>query len=170
MAVMALSDFCILLSHELIHSVWDGKDIPYYVCKIGIFVFYYSLHMSVALLVTMTAEKYISIKYPLHSLSWITRRKCIFVIIILALFMAIIDGHIFATIEPGKHYGNDYKSCRMITYNEKYISFISAYRWVDTTIYCFIPISCLVLLNGLIIWHLTQSTTGDGTLSGRGFV
>ncbi len=66
MAVMSISDLIILLSHEMIHSVWDGRDIPLYVCKIGIFLFYYSLHMSVALLIAMTTEKYLSIRFPLQ--------------------------------------------------------------------------------------------------------
>ncbi len=78
MAVMAASDFLVLLSHGVLYYFWLQNDVPYAVCKIGTFVFYFSVHLSVALLVAMTMEKWIGIKYPLQSAVWITRYGIIF--------------------------------------------------------------------------------------------
>ena len=78
MAIIAASDFLVLLSHGVLYYFWLQNNVPYTVCKIGTFVFYFSLHLSVALLVAMTMEKWIGIKYPLQSAVWITRYGIIF--------------------------------------------------------------------------------------------
>ena len=158
MAVMACSDILILTSYFLktIVYIWFNQVISRIFCIIILPVFY-SIHYSAALLVAMTVEKYISVKYPLKASIWITRRKAIFVITGLGIILFALNIHHFIYVQPVLQFNSNEKHCFYFDDNRHYWFLTTVYKWIDSSVYCFIPITSLSILNGLIIRLLLRA-------------
>ena len=101
MAVMACSDILILTSYFIRRIVyqWFNHETTRIFC-IFIRPIFYSIHYSAALLVAMTVEKYISVKYPLKASVWITRRRAAIVILTLGIVILALNLHHFFYVVP----------------------------------------------------------------------
>ena len=159
MAVMACSDILILTSYFIRQIVyqWFNHETTRIFC-IFIRPIFYSIHYSAALLVAMTVEKYISVKYPLKASVWITRRRAAIVILTLGIVILALNLHHFFYVVPVNMSKNStVLYCSYKEDNNHFWFLKNIYRWLDASVYCFIPIVSLCILNGLIIKQLILS-------------
>ena len=166
MAVTACSDILILTSYflKMIVSTWFNYAISRIFCIIILPVFY-SIHYSAALLVAMTVEKYISVKYPLKASIWITRRKAIFVITGLGVILFALNIHHVIYVQPVLQFNSTEKHCFYFDDNRHFWFLTTVYKWIDSSIYCFIPITSLSILNGLIIRLLLKAKNESAAMA-----
>ena len=116
----------------------------------------------------MTVEKYISVKYPLKASVWITRRKAAFVILTLGLIVLALNLHHFFYIVPvGFGKNSTVIHCSYKEDNKHFWFLKNIYRWIDGSIYCFIPIILLCVLNGLIIKQLILSKKQNSAMTNK---
>ena len=163
MAVMAGSDTVLLVTYatEKIVYHWFSDITSRTYCIFVRAGFFCCMHFSVMLLVTMTIEKFISVKYPLEAALWITRRKLVLVIIFLGVFVLTIDGHHAFYVKPMPVLNSTTLHCHYDEDTTYYLFRSTIYRWIDASIYCFIPITLLCLLNGLIVRLILNSKTNQ---------
>ena len=164
---MAGSDIIILTSYFIRNIVyqWFSYEITRIFC-IFIVPIFYSIHYSAALLVAMTVEKYISVKYPLKASVWITRKRAAFVVLTLGVIVLALNLHHFFYIVPVKSGTNSTVIYCSHKEGNRYFWFLkNIYRWLDGSVYCFIPIVSLCVLNGLIVKQLILSKKQNNAMT-----
>ncbi len=96
-------------------------------------------------------EKAISIKYPLKAGVSIRRKSAMITIIILFIVIFCIDCHNLIHKTSQLLIGKESKICLTTEESKLHFLAIKIYSWIDASIYCFIPITLLCILNGIII-------------------
>ena len=167
MTAMACSDIIILISYciRIIILEWFNSVTSRVYCVLIRPVFTCGLHYSALLLVAMTIEKYTSVKYPLRAAVWITRKRAVFVVIVLGIFALLVNIHQAFYVKP-VFFSNYNKTFCYYESNTDYFWFESrVFKWIDASIYCFIPISSLSILNGLIVNLLLKAKEESKTMT-----
>ncbi|CAF1625594.1 unnamed protein product, partial [Didymodactylos carnosus] len=98
LTILALADFLFLLFNSLpewlgtLYKI-DFKLTSQTMCRLIPHLVYLTSHLSAGLVVTVTVERYIAVKYPLiaHKLNTIRNTK--FVILILIIILFLLDSH-----------------------------------------------------------------------------
>ncbi|KAL8577077.1 hypothetical protein ACOMHN_058125 [Nucella lapillus] len=147
--------FCVLISRYLgntifyLHSNWA--------CGLHYFLFYFTIHLDVLVLLAMTVDRFIVVKFPLKAQGWCTPKSAIRVITGLGIFSFALNFQIFFNrrLVPSGN-PNDplicwYPAGEIENFMEK------IYTIIDASIYSFIPFLSLLTLNLLIIRQLKQS-------------
>ncbi|ESP01663.1 hypothetical protein LOTGIDRAFT_139345 [Lottia gigantea] len=158
LAMIAVTDVLVLIlnimfmarkfpGHEIFH---EGT------CGLIFFLMYFSIHYNVALLVTMTLERFVAIKYPLHAQNWFTIRRARIVIIVEGILAFAFDFHNFFTRKMITDEDTGLEMCSQE--GELNIFFIrKVWPWFDAVVYCYLPLTCLFTLNILIIREVRQA-------------
>ncbi|KAK6183034.1 hypothetical protein SNE40_010586 [Patella caerulea] len=165
----------VILSVVLCYHVnrYPGVNVFHsWTCSVITFLFYFSIHFDTLLLLAMTAERYIVVRFPLKAAS-ITRKKTLMIIAGIGTFSLALNLHIFFTRGMNEVDGRSF--CGYTGEMEKYFV-TKVYPWIDSTIYCFIPMSSLFILNILIISNIRKAgkiqkkmvANGNGVSTGRG--
>ena len=121
-------------------------------CKIVMFSLYLGSHMSSWTLVLVAIERLISVSWPLRAFQYCSRRRMIIAWVVLLIFFAFINGHIFFTADIIL-----FEQQTVCIFDVKYFHF--AYEvlpWIDM---CIMTLTLIVLLfcNILIIIILTKA-------------
>ena len=135
---------------------YDYFTISTAACKIGIFLLYITGVTSPWILVTMTMQRAASVLWP-HRVSVLcTRRKSIFTVMGMVLFIACIHSHLLYGSDL-VHYRNGTLSfCLPST--TKYKQFIdNVWSWVDLLFFSSLPFLFLIISNGLLVKKLAAS-------------
>ncbi|XP_076458316.1 putative G-protein coupled receptor 139 [Babylonia areolata] len=163
MAAIAVLD-CVILIHSLCIQIsrYLGHA-EYYMyndwnCGFQHFLFYFAIHFDVLLLLAMTVDRFIVVRFPLKAQRLCTPKSAIKVIIGLGIFSFALNFQIFFNrrlVPTGR--SEDPLRCwypegEIKTFMEK------IYTIIDATIYSFIPFLSLLTLNLLIIRQLNQSS------------
>ena len=128
-------------------------------CKFGGFLSSSAELWSVNILIAVTAERFIAVRYPFKVATICTRRNVSITAGLVTLFSFAYNTPtlIFAIYIPGRNvcgYHPDYTS-----YNE------NIGPWVDSVIYSYIPIATLIVLNFGILKAMRSATTTSQQLS-----
>ncbi|XP_048237981.1 growth hormone secretagogue receptor type 1-like [Haliotis rufescens] len=133
-------------------------------CGILYFIFYTTIHYDVLLLLSMTAERYVAVSFPLHAHSLITLKKAVIVIVTLAFFSLGVNLHNLFTRSA------DFDSSKQTTFcgydgetNKFFVT--KVFPWIDSALYCFIPMTSLFVLNFLIIANLKRAAKKQQNLT-----
>lgn len=156
MAAIAIADSMILLYNILfLIRKFPGYEIfnPWS-CRLLFFLFYFTIHFDVAVMVAMTFEKYMAVRFPLHAASWKPRTKLIMCII--AICTCALDAHNFFTRGMVYDPNTQTETCYPTGPENEYFLF-QIWPWIDACVYCFIPLTSLFVMNILIIVWLNRS-------------
>ncbi|KAK6180134.1 hypothetical protein SNE40_012339 [Patella caerulea] len=154
MLAIAVFDTIVLINAVL--TLMDLKNREVVVCNLLSFLFYFSIHSGALLIVAMTFERYIVVKYPLKAAGWVTKtrtKRIILTVGVLSFLINIPQGtmrKIQFIAEKGEM-GCFYEGESNVFF------FTKIYPWIDAIVYCFIPVSSLFILNILIIKNLKNS-------------
>ena len=135
---------------------YDYYTISTAVCKIGIFLLYVTGVTSAWILVTMTMQRAAAVLWPHRVNVFCTRRKSIFTVLGIVLFIACIHSHFL--------YGADLVQYRNVTLplcvpsTAKYEQFLgNVWSWVDLLFFSSLPFLFLVISNGLLVKKVIAS-------------
>ncbi|KAL8571233.1 hypothetical protein ACOMHN_066019 [Nucella lapillus] len=147
--------FCVLLSRAMgqatfyLHSSWT--------CSFQFFLFFFSIHLDVLVLLAMTVDRFIVVKFPLKAQSWSTPKSAIRVIAGLGVFAFALNFHVFLNRRLVRRGSESapltcwYPAGDIEDFMEQIFTII------DASIYSFIPFVSLLTLNLLIIRQLRQA-------------
>ena len=140
----------------------DSHD---WACKLVLFAFYSSIHGSVSILVTMTAERFIVVWFPFQAKTICKKKNCMIAIVLVSVIILSINSHNLFTRQL-IDMGNGTTKC--LSSNIAKIGMphghfhVYVWPWVDAAIYSFIPIVSLFILNSLIIGKIKSADKMSG--------
>ncbi|KAL8596479.1 hypothetical protein ACOMHN_044017 [Nucella lapillus] len=154
-SIVLVHAFCVLVSHYVgqtafyMHSDWA--------CGLHYFLFYFTIHFDVLVLLAMTVDRFIVVKFPLKAQGWCTPKSAIKVITGLGIFSFALNFQIFFNRRLILSGNVDdplmcwYPAGDIENFMEK------IYTVIDASIYSFIPFFSLLILNLLIIRQLKHA-------------
>ncbi|KAK6166315.1 hypothetical protein SNE40_023042 [Patella caerulea] len=158
MATISCTDTLVLILNILfLVRKFPGHEIFFEgTCKLIMFLFFFAIHFNVIIMVTMTLERYLVIKFPLKASGWFSVRKARIIILIELLIVFLLDMHNFFTRQmvPTED-GTETQCSSEGEMNQYFLS--KVYPWIDAVWYCYLPLSCLCILNILIITQVKKS-------------
>ena len=173
MAVIALCDFITMI---ISLSWWLGnfKIFPIstaWGCRIRYSLFFLVIHISVALLVGMTVEKLIAVWFPLKAAIYCTLRNARITIgIICTAILGLNLNHLFTrpdVVNPRTN-ATTCLSRTLVFYSDSFQTYhLKIWPWIDATMYSFIPILSLIVMNTMILIKLRQSYSKHRQISYR---
>ncbi|KAL8576662.1 hypothetical protein ACOMHN_025137 [Nucella lapillus] len=153
--VILVLDLCVLLRGYMGHTrFYLSND---WACGFHNFLFYFAIHFDVLLLLAMTVDRFIVVKFPLKAPRMCTSKSAVKATAIIGVFSFLLNIQIFFTRRLGES-GNpdDPLKCWYPDPNVDYFM-KKFYTWIDASIYSFVPCFSLLILNVLIIRQLRTS-------------
>ena len=157
---LAVSDlvfiYTVVMRNLLVINMFDYFTISTAVCKIGQFLLYVTGMTSAWILVTMTMQRAVSVLWPHRVHVLCTRRKSMFTVIRIILFVACLHSHLLYGVDLVQSGNGTLAFCKPST--DGYEQFLnSAWPLVDLLIFSILPFLFLVVSNGLLVKKLTAS-------------
>lgn len=171
--VLAFADIFVLYTGLLRYWIREQYGHDYRVhslisCRIHSFLTYFSLDFSVWLLVAVTVERFLMVKFPLKARTLCTRKHATVVIAGIFIMLVGINQHFFWMQELYTQSGMNI--CFPKTHDVHIYFMNIVFPWIDFAIYSAIPLIFMIICNTLIIWNLVsrerrlkQSITADQT-------
>ena len=153
--VILVLDFCVLVRGYIGHTQFYVRND--WACGFHNFLFYFAIHFDVLLLLAMTIDRFIVVRFPLRAQSLCTPCSALKVITAVGLFSFALNFQIFFTRRMGATgSAEDPLKC---WHPDPDVDFYmkKIYTWIDASIYSFIPFVSLLALNVLIIKQLRIS-------------
>ncbi|XP_076458566.1 uncharacterized protein LOC143292265 [Babylonia areolata] len=153
--VILILDFCVLVRGYLGHTDFYLRND--WACGFHNFLFYFAIHFDVLLLLAMTVDRFIVVKFPLKAPRWCTPKSAIKVTTGIGLFSFALNFQIFFNRRLGP--SGSIEDPLKCWYPDEGVDFFmrKIYTWIDASIYSFIPFVSLLILNILIIRQLKVS-------------
>ena len=168
MAAISVLDSAVLVNTlSFLISGYIGQTRFYFrndwACGFRTFLFYFCIHLDVLLLVAMTIDRFIVVKFPLKAQRLCTPKSALKTMVGLGLFSLTLNFHnlfIYRMKESG-----DPEDPLRCWYTDREAEFFAmkVYTWIDASVYSFIPFLLLTVLNVLIIRQVRES----GRFSGK---
>ena len=163
LAVLAIADTIYLYSglfKQWIRTLtgYDVLQVSNWSCKGITMLMYTASHYSVWLIIAVTMERYIAVRWPLKAKTMCTKRRAIIVIISLLVGIIGINSHIAWTFQVLPTANNS-----TLCSGERVI-----WPWVDACLYSFLPLLVISTLNGLIIQKVVAARKDRKKMSGQG--
>ena len=157
---LAVSDlvfiYTVVMRNLLVINMFDYFTISTVVCKIGQFLLYVTGVTSAWILVTMTMQRAVSVLWPHRVHVLCTRRKSMFTVMGIILFVACLHSHLLYGVDLVQSGNGTLAFCKPST--DGYEQFLnSAWPLVDLLIFSILPFLFLVVSNGLLVKKLTAS-------------
>ena len=143
-------------------------------CKIVIFMLLTSADSTIWMLVVVTVDRFIAVKFPMKKSQMCTRKRAVIISITLPFFAILKNVHLFYTRGRQVVANLELPEEKWIVKNCGYptpaIEFFEIYirTWIGFSLYAFIPMCSVFILNVLImytIWKVrkisSQSTRGQ---------
>ncbi|XP_061169110.1 gastrin-releasing peptide receptor-like [Saccostrea echinata] len=155
MIALATMDSFNLIIKELYYQL-TYYDIQMYDigCQLMIFLGTFAMQYANWILVAMTAERFIAIKFPMKVQEICTKTKVIIVLVVLGLVLASLNSHFFATKREGYTALRKYSCMSKVGYDNFYTKI---WYWIDGVVYAMAPFCLLTILNFLIIAGIRDS-------------
>ncbi|KAH3793982.1 hypothetical protein DPMN_147510 [Dreissena polymorpha] len=155
LALLAIMDtfvLCIgLLRMWIGHFAMDIQIMSNWMCKLVTFVGYVSSVMSVWLIIAVTIERFIAVKFPLKAQRMCNVVRARIVILAITLATCLLYSHIFWTVELRSHDINGTFSYKCDASLEHVLLIKEIWPWVDAAVYSFIPFLIILVLNSMIV-------------------
>nr|KAG5709445.1 hypothetical protein BaRGS_023127 [Batillaria attramentaria] len=134
-------------------------------CGFVFFLLYFSIHYNVVVMVTMTIERYIAIRFPLQAGRWFTLRRARILVAVEALLVFGLDmQHL---ILRGMVFDEEQGESFCMPKGETTMFYLfKIWPWIDGVIYCYAPLSCLVIFNILILKQVRSSRSFQSKTAG----
>lgn len=174
LTVLALVDCLFLIIGALpdwISRIDEKRDLKIYSNFSCRFVYWFGniiTHLSAALVVALTVERFIAVQYPLiaHKISTVTRTRCALICIL--IFYLILDIPVFMLVQHEREPKLNIKYCPFETTAKFEIQHIvrcssstnkygRLWAYVDLATYALIPFLIIITLNLLIIRRLLDA-------------
>ena len=153
--VILVLDLCVLIRGFLGHTEFYLRND--WACGFHNFLFYFSIHSDVLLLLAMTIDRFIVVRFPLKAQRLCTPSSALKAIAAVCFFCFALNFQIFFTRRLGAS-GNVDDPLRCWHPDPEVDFFMKKiYTWIDASIYSFIPFLSLLALNVLIIKQLKTS-------------
>jgi growth hormone secretagogue receptor len=125
-------------------------------CKVVIFIIHWSLMAAAWLIVAVTLERFLVVWLPLRAAEVCKVSRTRLVMAAMLLLLALVNSHLFWTAElvpvpAGRSLGNSGVQCASYAYKTLTCK---VFPWVHLVLYCFLPVSLLMILNSLILYRL----------------
>ncbi|XP_060598815.1 growth hormone secretagogue receptor type 1-like [Ruditapes philippinarum] len=152
LAVLAIMDILVLYVGLL--RMWVGQfsmDVQHTsnaMCKLVNFLGYVSSDTSVWLIVAVTIERFIAVKFPLRAPRMCNVHRARFVILLIVTIICCINAHIIWTVEL-QYISNNGTKCDASLIHLVLVK--DVWPWVDAAIYSFVPFYVISILNSLIV-------------------
>ncbi|KAK7501804.1 hypothetical protein BaRGS_00006890 [Batillaria attramentaria] len=119
----------------------------------------------VLVMVTMTIERYLAICFPLSAGRWLTLSRARLLVVLEAVLVAGLDvQHMFLRGMRYNEVANQYYCQPMPGPTEFYAHKI--WPWIDSVIYCYGPLACLIIFNILILRQVKSSRAFQSKMAG----
>lgn len=169
LASLAIADTCVLYLSQI--PAWVSTLTGTHVsntgdfgCKIFTFSLFTSGDVAVWILLVVTVDRFISVRLPLKAKQLCTPRRSRFAVGIIVLIAVLKNVHLFVTKGVQLH-GKLHGQCSYS--HDDYKVFEEFVRpWIAFTLYAFIPISAMLVLNILIITGLHSARKKRENLRG----
>ena len=131
------------------------RDLSQVTCKVHIFLVYFLGQFSSWILVSVAAERFISVWFPLKSKHYCSRKIALIALCVIAACLMIADSHFFWTRElsPDGN-GTTRVSCSYLEEFEQTMQ--SVWTILDSVLFMYAPCLIMILLNALIIIKIKQ--------------
>ena len=169
---LSLADLSVLVVWSVLwlQEFFRPLLIEYYdwACRLVFFGFYSSLHCSVSLLVSMTAERFVVVWFPIKAKTICKKKHSLIVIVVVISLILSLNLHNLFTRQVLDN-GNGTTFCLTswsVMPGMPYDNFhLNVWPWIDSTIYAFFPVISIFILNSLIITkvRLSGNMTGKNT-------
>lgn len=155
LAVLAIMDLLVLYIGLL--RMWVGNfsmDIQQYsnfLCKSVAFLGYVSSVTSVWLIIAVTIERFIAVKFPLRAprMCNVTRARIVIIAVVVAI--CCLNSHILWTVEL-RYKGHNETLTPECEASESHTVLVKeVWPWVDAAVYSFVPFVIITILNVLIV-------------------
>ncbi|XP_071100698.1 probable G-protein coupled receptor B0563.6 [Haliotis cracherodii] len=169
MAALSCTDTIVLILNILfmVTKFPDQEIFNRGTCGLIFFLMYFSIHYNVFLMCTMTIERYIAVKFPLHAPKWITINKARILILVEFIVAFSLDVHSFFTRQIVVDPNTGVEKCT--TPGETNTFFVTKiWPWVDAVVYCYGPLTCLLVVNVLIITEVKRAGRMQREMTNKG--
>lgn len=142
-------------------------------CKLHVFSFYFFLHMSSWLMVSVNIDRLIVVSFIKSSKQWCTPRKALIVSLGVTIFMFTSNSHLIYFAKTSSQSENNaldnlneeepinpyvYRKCVVNKKNANYFYFIRIiYPFIDASLQVFIPFAIMIFCNVNIIYRVIIS-------------
>ena len=167
-SALAIADLLVLYVGLL--RIWVGQlsvdieDESDFLCKLMIFLGYFTSHVSVWLIVAVTMERAIVVSFPLHVPRICNIRYARSLIVCLFVVFVGINVHFFWTVKLSYIQFNEttlakcHAAPNHIELNEVY------WPWIDAILYSFLPFTLILILNAMIIKNVIMARRNRNAL------
>ena len=158
---LAVSDLLFIYTEAMRTLIVKNLSYDYFTistaaCKIGMFLLYNMGVTSPWILVTMTMQRAVSVLWPHRVNVLCTRRKSIFTVMGIVLFIACIHSHFLYGADLVHFRNGTFTFC--VPSTTKYKQFLGdVWSWVDLLIFSILPFLFLAISNGLLVKKLAAS-------------
>ncbi|XP_071104710.1 C-C chemokine receptor type 1-like [Haliotis cracherodii] len=131
----------------------DIRDVSEMSCKIHILLVYFTLDMSVWLLVSVTIERFVSVMFPLTVKRYFTRCKALVNIAVIAVLLLALNSHYLyglGDVETTTDGATTIEHCVSLWNGYEHFEF-HVWPWIDLCVYSLIPLIVLIIANISII-------------------
>ncbi|CAF0845291.1 unnamed protein product [Adineta ricciae] len=156
LGLLAIIDICVLYSGCLLFMLEITFNYQPLLnalinCRIGFYTQHFFTYMSAWLIVAVTFERFLVVRYPIQSIRMCRLRVAYTVSIFLMIFFSIYTSHCFVTIklvrinlQTNKGFHPNYTSCDLVEYR-------NLLSLLDLCLYSMIPSILIIVFNLLII-------------------
>ncbi|KAK6188074.1 hypothetical protein SNE40_004336 [Patella caerulea] len=161
LTVLSIVDILVLYTGLLrqtirYHLNLDIRELSVLSCKINTWLVYFTLDMSVWLLVAVTGERIISVWFPHRVRYACTNVSSSIVISIVGIILLAVNSHFLYGIGDAIKEHGEVSKCESLW--ENYNNFVwHIWPWVDLCFFCLVPFTILIIGNASIIIKVCSS-------------
>ena len=150
--VLAVNDSCILIVRTIITLMSRTPEITNFEVNSCFFISFYSYfgnQFSSWTVVQLTLERMIAVVLPMKCHEIITRKRAVIILISTGCILLIVNVHSFWTAQ----YSYEYFTCDWKKTFKTSVFFV-VYIWADIALFFFVPATCVIVLNSVMIRQL----------------
>ncbi|KAK7478700.1 hypothetical protein BaRGS_00030085 [Batillaria attramentaria] len=126
-------------------------------CRAYYFIFLFVVHFDTLTLVSMTAQRYVAVNFPLHASRWSSRRGSALTLGVAAAIAFLANFVHLVTFELQTDFDGRYRGrCNVGSGIGQYVQ-MRVYPWIDSVLYFFFPTVTISVLNVLIFLALKKA-------------
>ena len=155
LAALAIMDILVLYIGLL--RMWVGSFsvdiqlISNWMCKLVTFLGYVSSVTSVWLIIAVTIERFIAVKFPLRAPRMCNVHRARIVILTMFIATCFLNMHYMWTVELKADDANGTMSRQCEASSDHRVLVVEVWPWVDAAVYSLVPFTVITILNILIV-------------------
>ncbi|KAK7108374.1 probable G-protein coupled receptor B0563.6 [Littorina saxatilis] len=164
MAALSVSDSLVQVVNILflVRKFPGHETLRHGTCGLVYFLLYFSIHYNVIVMMGMTLERYLAIRFPLKASGWCTPRRARTTVVVMCVIVVAVNFH---NLILRKMVWNDVLKTEVCApdgpTNEFFL--FKVWPWIDGAVYCYIPLLTVSVLNVLIVLQMRSAQKFRGT-------